>query len=344
MLVNRLFFKGMSAINIRDIAKLAGVSTATVSRAINTPDAVQKETRSKIDAVLKETGYVPPAMKKSAETGVILFIFNEDDYLFYDRIYVGFDLMVRSTPYTVVMCPIPADESARKKTLLSFSRRKIDGIIYALRDYYPADISWFQSKKIPVVIARKYNDMSPDLPRCYIDFSVGSFRMTEHLLSIGCRKIYLMVEQVSAQFLNSFCSGWKRAFFEKDLPFSEDWIINTQNSVQGGYEKAVEILTSSDTPDAFFCASNEMALGILRAARDLSISVPDQLSVVGFTDSPTAAYTEPELTTLKQPIEQLGVATAEVMLKILERKGDLTLVPPEIMLQPQLRIRKSCKS
>ena len=333
----------MRTINIRDIARLAGVSTATVSRAINTPEAVQKDTRSKIDAVLKETGYVPPAVRKSAEAGVILFLFNEDDYLFYDRIYIGFDLIVRQTPYTVALCPVPADEAARKKMLLSFSRKKIDGVIYALRDYYPADVSWFLSKRIPVVIARKYNDMTPDLPRCYIDFSVGSFRMTEHLLSIGCRKIYLMVEQVSAQFLTSFCSGWKRAFFEKDLPFSEDWIINTVNSVQGGYEKAMDLLSSSDMPDAFFCASNEMALGILRAARDLSIPVPDRLSVVGFTDSPTAAYTEPELTTLKQPIEQLGVATAEVMLKILERNGDLTLVPPEIMLQPQLCIRKSCR-
>ena len=157
------------------------------------------------------------------------------------------------------------------------------------------------------------------------------------------RKIYLMVEQVSAQFLTSFCSGWKRAYFEKNLPFSEDWIFDTQNSVQGGYKKATELLTSSDTPDAFFCASNEMALGILRAARDLSISVPSQLSVVGFTDSPTAAFTEPELTTLNQPIEQLGVMTAEIMLNALERKGDLSLVPPEIVLQPQLCIRKSCR-
>ncbi len=336
--------KGVSTINIRDIAKLAGVSTATVSRAINTPEAVQKKTRSRIDAVLKETGYLPPSVKKHAESGIVLFIFNEADYEFYDKIFVGFDLIARSTAYTFVMCPVPADEAARKKILLSFSRKKIDGIIYALRDYYPADISWFLSKKIPVVIARKYNDMSPDLPRCYIDFSLGSLRMTEHLLSTGCRKIYLMVEQISAQFLTSFCSGWKRAYFENNLPFSEDWIIFTENSVQGGYEKAMEILTSSDTPDAFFCGGNAMALGILRAARDLSISIPDQLSVVGFSDSPTAAYAEPELTTLKQPIEQLGAATAEVMLKILERKGNLTLVSPEIMLKPQLRIRKSCKS
>ncbi len=333
----------MSTINIRDIAKLAGVSTATVSRAINNPDAVQKETRSRIDSVLKETGYVPPSVKKNAMTGVILFFFNEDDYLFYDRIYIGFDSIVRNTPYTIVMCPIPANETARKKILLSFSRRKIDGVIYALRDYYQADISWFLSRKIPVILARKYSDMSLALPRCYIDFSVGSFRMTEHLLSIGCRKIYLMVEQVSAQFLTSFCSGWKRAFFEQNLPFSEDWIIDTKNSVQGGYEKAMELLTSSDIPDAFFCSSNEMALGILRAARDLSISVPDRLSVVGFTDSPTAAFTEPELTTLNQPIDQLGVMTAEIMLNALERKGDLSLVPPEIVLQPQLCIRKSCR-
>ena len=330
--------------NIRDIAKLACVSTATVSRAINNPEAVQESTRVRINQILEETGYTLPPRKRNAEGGVLLFLFNDSDYLFYDRISAGFLMALRDTKYSIMMCPLPDDGTIRKKMIQSLGKQKIAGVIYALRDYYASDIEVFSGKGVPVVLARKYNGLGLEFPRCYVDFSVGSFRMTDYLLSTGCRKIYLMVEKASFQFVESFCSGWKRAFFERDIPFDEQWIIHTQNSVQGGFNKGLELLSSSTIPDAFFCSSNEMALGILRAARDLSIPVPEKLSVVGFTDSPTADYPEPELTTLHHPIEQLGTAIASMLLNYIRNSSEPSNSYPEIVLQPKLCIRQSSRS
>ena len=187
-------------------------------------------------------------------------------------------------------------------------------MIWALRDFDAAEAERFARSDIPLVLARKYDQASPAYPHCYTDFTVGSFRMTQHLLSLGHRHIALLVEKASFQFVASFCGGWRRAYFENNLPFDESWIVHTPNTAEGGHDKAREMLLAPDVPDAFFCASNEMAFGVLRAARELGIAVPGQLAIVGFTDSPVATLSEPPLTTIRQPVYDMAEKTVSVLL------------------------------
>lgn len=333
-------------INIRDIAKLSGVSIATVSRAINNPELVQPETRERILQVMQGQGYSPArrAAHHATSERTLLFLFNEADYNFYERIPAGFETVLRPKGYTMLFCPICADPERRSAQMETLSTQRVAGAVWSLRDYHPEEIRRFARNNIPLVLARKYDHAPASYPHCYTDFTVGSFRMTQHLLSQGHRKIALLVEKVSFQFVASFYGGWKRAYFENNLPFDENWIVHTPNTVEGGYEAARTLLRSADAPDAFFCASNEMAFGALRAARDLGISVPDQLAIAGFTDSPVAMLSEPELTTISQPIEQLGAVAARMLLDLIESPPDAALQPKEIVLQPQLCIRKSCGS
>lgn len=345
-LVNRSLEGGIH-INIRDIAKLAGVSIATISRAINSPELVQPETREHILRVMQEQGYSPArraAARNGAEERTLLFLFSEADYNFYERIPAGFEAVLHPKGYTMLFCPICADAERRSAQMETLSKQRVAGAVWALRDFHPEEVDRFSRNKIPLVLARKYDHAPTSYPHCYTDFTVGSFRMTQHLLSLGHRKIALLVEKVSFQFVASFCGGWKRAYFENGLPFDESWIVHTPNTVEGGYQAACELLRSADAPDAFFCASNEMAFGALRAARDLSIPVPEWLAITGFTDSPVAMLSEPELTTISQPIEQLGAVAARMLLDLIETPPDAAMQPTEIVLQPQLCIRKSCGS
>ena len=120
--------------------------------------------------------------------------------------------------------------------------------------------------------------------------------------------------------------------------------MHTPNTVQGGYERVRELLRAPDAPDAFFCASNEMAFGALRAARELGVPVPERLAIAGFTDSPVATLSEPPLTTISQPIRQLGAVTTRMLLDRIETPPDAELQPQEIVLQPRLCIRGTCGS
>lgn len=338
--------RGLVRINIREIARLCNVSVATVSRAINNPELVHAETRQRILRTMQETNYVSSRRSSSvggaAASRMLLFLFDVEDYVFYKPAFSGFASVLQASGHTMLYAPISTDPLYRSAQLESLSRQRYAGIVWALRDYHEAEIAWFTRSHTPIVLARKYDRAPSVYPRCYSDFSEATFRLTSHLLSLGRRKIALLVEQVSFQFAASYCGGWRRAFFEQDLPFDERWILNTPNTVEGGYQQAWSLLQGPDAPDALCCASNEMAFGALRAARDLGVPVPEQIAIVGFTDSPVAMLSEPELTTIRQPIQQLGSIAAHMLLDLIDSPADAVRQPQEVVLQPQLCIRKSC--
>ena len=273
---------------------------------------------------------------------VLLFLFNEADYCFYETIPAGFEAVLQPRGYTMLLCPVFTNQARRVAQIELLARQKYGGVVFALRDFLPQDIEAFQRRHIPVVLARKYDEAPVSCHRCYTDFSLGSFRMTQHLLSLGHRKIVLLVEKVSFQFVASFCGGWRRAYFENGLPYDENWIVHAPNTVDGGYQKVKALLQARNAPDAFLCASNEMAFGALRAARDLGVTVPERLAIAGFTDSAVANLSEPALTTISQPIQQLGAVAARMLLDLIESPDSAALQPQEIVLQPQLCIRKTC--
>lgn len=344
--IRQVHFERVSFINIREIAALAGVSVATVSRALNTPELVQAHTRERVLKAVQEAGYMPGRARAARSTAprALLFLYDAEDEGFYSPILPGLETVLQPRGYMAFFCPLSRQAERRSAQIAVVLRQRPAGVIWALRDFHAEEVTRLTDNGIPLVLARKYDQAPTTYPQCYIDFTVGSFRMTQHLLSLGHRHIALLVEKASFQFVASFCGGWKRAYFENNLTFDESWIVHTPNTMEGGHEKASEMLLAPDMPDAFFCASNEMAFGVLRAARELDIAVPDQLAIVGFTDSPVATLSEPPLTTIRQPLEQLGAVAARMLLDRIESPPDATCQPQEIVLQPQLCIRKSCGS
>ena len=197
-------------------------------------------------------------------------------------------------------------------------------------------------RQVPLVLARKYDSAPADRYNCcYINFAEASYRMTRHLLEMGHRRIGLMFENVSQQFMNSFCQGWERALREEQAPIEDDLLLNAPNTMQGGYTKAVELLERGEMPEAVFCASDEQAFGVLKAAHEKGVPVPEQLAVAGFTDSPMSNLCDPELTTIDLPIYRLGIIAARMLFDVIEDTGS-EVTPGEVVLQPKLRIRRSC--
>ncbi|MEA4971318.1 MAG: LacI family DNA-binding transcriptional regulator [Candidatus Pelethousia sp.] len=327
------------------MAGIAGVSIATVSRVINNPHLVQADTREHVLAVMQEVGYVSTRMPGGGvdnRSHTICFLFSVADYGFYEEALDGLESILQPRRYTALLCPISCDPARRAFQFETICARKPDGIIYALRDFHPENMEQINAARIPIVLARKYEQAPETYNCCYVNFAEGSYRMTQHLIALGRRKIMLLVEKVSFQFVASFCEGWRRAYEESGLPCSDAWIIHTQNTVEGGYAKAMELLQDKKAPEAFFCASGEMAFGALRAARDLNVSTPEELAVVGFTDPAIAQLSEPKLTTIDQSTRRLSIVAVRMLFDIIEESDSENAAPQEIVLQPKLFIRNSC--
>lgn len=332
-------------INIRELASLAGVSIATVSRVINNPHLVQPDTREHVLEVMRRVNYAPAWTVESRLSGrsrLIAFLFSEKDYYFYSSIRDGLESIVGLRGYTVLYCPIEAEPQRRSQQLKTIFEQKLDGAIWALRDFHPEDIRMIDERQVPLVLARKYDSAPADRYNCcYINFAEASYRMTRHLLEMGHRRIGLMFENVSQQFMNSFCQGWERALREEQAPIEDDLLLNAPNTMQGGYTKAVELLERGEMPEAVFCASDEQAFGVLKAAHEKGVPVPERLAVAGFTDSPMSNLCDPELTTIDLPIYRLGIIAARMLFDVIEDTGS-EVTPGEVVLQPKLRIRRSC--
>ena len=332
-------------INIRELASLAGVSIATVSRVINSPQLVQPDTREHVLEVMRRVNYAPAWTVESRLSGrsrLIAFLFSEKDYYFYSSIRDGLESIVGLRGYTVLYCPIEAEPQRRSQQLKTIFEQKLDGAIWALRDFHPEDIRMIDERQVPLVLARKYDSAPADRYNCcYINFAEASYRMTRHLLEMGHRRIGLMFENVSQQFMNSFCQGWERALREEQAPIEDDLLLNAPNTMQGGYTKAVELLERGEMPEAVFCASDEQAFGVLKAAHEKGVPVPERLAVAGFTDSPMSNLCDPELTTIDLPIYRLGIIAARMLFDVIEDTGS-EVTPGEVVLQPKLRIRRSC--
>lgn len=332
-------------INIRELASLAGVSIATVSRVINNPQLVQPDTREHVLEVMRRVNYAPAWTVESRLSGrsrLIAFLFSEKDYYFYSSIRDGLESIVGLRGYTVLYCPIEAEPQRRSQQLKTIFEQKLDGAIWALRDFHPEDIRMIDERQVPLVLARKYDSAPADRYNCcYINFAEASYRMTRHLLEMGHRRIGLMFENVSQQFIKSFCQGWERALREEQAPIEDDLLLNAPNTMQGGYTKAVELLERGEMPEAVFCASDEQAFGVLKAAHEKGVPVPERLAVAGFTDSPMSNLCDPELTTIDLPIYRLGIIAARMLFDVIEDTGS-EVTPGEVVLQPKLRIRRSC--
>lgn len=331
--------------NIRELAKLAGVSIATVSRVINNPQLVQPDTREHVLEIMKQVSYSPNwsiESRLSSRSHLIAFLYNESDFFFYSPIQSGLDAIASHRDYTVLFCPLSNQSERRAAQLTALFQQKIDGAIWALRDFHPEEVERIVEKKIPVVLARKYDaEAAQHFNCCYINFTEASFRMTQHLIGLGHRRIALLFENVSQQFMSSFCNGWEQALNQSGIACDRSLILNTPNTVAGGYTKTLEILQSGNLPDAIYCASDELAFGVLRAAHETGVSVPEQLAVAGFTDSPMSNLCDPGLTTIDLPIHRLGIVAARMLFDLIEDAG-IDSVPDEVVLQPKLKIRRSC--
>ena len=326
---------------IREVAGHAGVSVATVSRALSNPDVVAPETLEQVMASVRALGYTLNTTAQSlrtARTGKILVTVPDIANPFFSQIIQGVEEAALAAGYAVLLGDTQHDPAREERYALMLRRKEADGLIF-LGHRLPAslnDLLGDRRHPAPVVNGCEFN---PELavPSAHIDNHAAAFEAMAHLYDLGHHRIGLITGPMANPLNHARLDG-ARACARKRRAMRQLLVAHGDFSIASGAQAAEELLAMPKPPTALFCFSDEMAMGALDSARRLRVAVPRQLSVVGFDDIRFAAYTTPPLTTIGQPMRDIGRETVRLLLGILNGHAP---VPASITLPHRLIVRES---
>jgi len=329
------------SVTIKDIAKKAEVSTATVSRALYNTGYVKEETRQKILKVAEELGYEKHKENKASKikTNVVGVIVSDITNPFFTQVVRGIEDALSPAGYNLLLCN--ADENIEKernylKVLVS---KKVDGIIITPAGGDHKAVREVANKEIPLVlIDRLIESLNTD--GVIIDNISGAYDATSHLIFEGYRKIGIITGPLEIMTAKERLEGYKKALQDARIEFDEDLVENGGYTQKGGYT-AAKTLTERARPDAIFIANNVMTTGALLALKELKIKIPEEVGIVGFDDLEWAPLMDPPLTTVSQPIYTIGSTAAQLLLRKLS--GAAKIKREVVVLKPRLVVRESSR-
>ena len=286
----------MAESSIKEVARLAGVSIATVSRCINKPEKVTEQTRTKVQSAIENTGYTPNSLAqrfRSGKTNQILVAVPSIGDPFFTKVMRGVRSAANALGYAIVIRETRQGMMTADEINATLESKQADGLVllnnmtFVARGLNGADLLHLQP------------------PAVQIDNAAAAREMTEYLIGQGHRQIGMICGRKKPSFAERE-SGFRKMMQEAKLKITNSWIIDSENSLDGARSAARQILKCRNRPTAVFCVSDELAIGCMHEFQLAGLSVPDDISVVGFDDIRYAEVTNPPLTTVRQPAEEMG--------------------------------------
>jgi LacI family transcriptional regulator len=330
---------------IYDIAKKAGVSTATVSRVINGVNhPIKEETRQRILQIAQELNYRPNAIAKSLAGGkshTIALLIPSITNDFYTQICEVIEEKLEEKGYHTYLCNTRRNVEKESRYVESLIARQVDGVIFSPTRVKPQDnqvnldnIDKLRKNGIAVVA---FGSQFKGVSQIYINTYKGAFDATRYLISLGHKRIGF-IDGLSAGTRKSRRRGYIKALEESGIGF-DPWLVTAGNlQMEDGYACAYKLLSLENPPTAILAANNLMAIGVLKAARDKGLNVPGNLSVIGFDDSLLSKVVDPSLTVIKQPLKEIGEAAVNLLMNQLEGNQK----HETIQLETRIVRRQSC--
>lgn len=328
-------------VKIADVARAAGVSTATVSRALSKPDSVSKARRDLVMRTVEALGYTPNYAAKSLRTMLsrrIIMTVPDISNPFFSSILRGAEQAAQAAGYAILIGDTCHDAEREEYYASMLNRREADGLIFLGHQLAPsaASIVARLGDKAPVVNGCEY---SPDLsvPSVHIDNGLAAAQAMQHLYALGHRRIGVITGPLLSPLSRDRLSGVHSAAAGQGL--TSELLIQTGDfSVDSGETLMCALLDEKEPPTAVFCFSDEMAMGAIGALHARGLNCPSDVSVVGFDDIRLARTFQPGLTTIGQPKEQIGRKAVEMLLSILAGEAVSTA---SVTLPHELIIRAS---
>lgn len=335
----------MAHVSIKQVAEIAGVSIATVSRCINNPTQVKERTRVKVQAAILETGYSPNTIAQSfrrGRTNVIMVVLPSIGDPFFTAVMQGIRSVVAEHDYSILISETNFNTMTAEEVGAMMVSRQADGFIL-LASIFPfgnETLTTANKRFQPVVIGCETISASlADIPSVHIDNMAAAQEATDFLISKGHRKIAFISGQSTSLLTKDRESGYRLAMKKAQMDIEDGWVVEGNLSIEGAGKACRQLLNHPDRPTAIFCATDEMAFGCMHEISNQGLSIPQDISIMGFDDIRYASVMEPALTTVSQPARQIGERVAIRLLKAIETGAQPNNQP--VILPHKLIIRES---
>ncbi|EGR4130196.1 LacI family DNA-binding transcriptional regulator [Vibrio cholerae] len=326
---------------MKDIARLAGVSTSTVSHVINKSRFVSDEIAERVNNAAQQLNYAPSALARSLKmnrTKTIGMLVTTSTNPFFGEVVKGVERSCYHQGYNLILCNTEGDNQRMKASINTLLQKRVDGLLLMCSTLEGERLDVFDRyPNIPIVVM----DWGPILfasDKIQDNSLQGGYMAAKHLIECGHKEIGCITGPLIRHQAQMRYEGYKRALAEAGIAINPDWIVESDFECEGGYQAFEKLYQRGKLPSALFVSNDMMAMGVIQAASKRGLRVPDDLSLIGYDDVHIAKFMTPALTTIHQPKYRLGKAAVDTLLYRLENPDTTAQV---VQLEPTLVARSS---
>jgi LacI family transcriptional regulator len=327
---------------IAEIAVKAGVSVPTVSRVLHNRPDVAPETRQRVEQVIEESGFIRSRVKRTLRkesSGIVDMIVPDLLHLYSVEIVRGVEEVLERTELRLALSVTGESVQREQRWLAKVLGGATDGAILVLARGRSQDLDTLRSHKIPFVVVDHRGELDADIPSVGATNWLGGRTAIEHLISLGHRRIAIISGPSSHRCSRDRIAGYRSALEDAGIAFDPTLIRPGGFKQETGYEQTCALLDLPEVPTAIFAGCDTQAMGVYSALRARGLSVPDAMSVVGFDDVAIASLVTPALTTVRQPLVEMGRVATTMLLRQISGEP---LDSMRVELTTTLIVRDSC--
>jgi LacI family repressor for deo operon, udp, cdd, tsx, nupC, and nupG len=330
--------------NINDVAKYLGVATSTVSRALQNHPTISAKTKKLVLNAVRELNYSPNKIAANLRSGngsAIGVIIPKINSNFMSNCIFGIENVIYPSGYNLIICQSTENYEKEVSNIRTLIDSQVSGILISVsNETISTDhLAMVKSNNIPLIMFDRI-DESLEVDCIVNDDVKATGEAVEHLIDQGYTKIALLNGPEHIYVYKNRYNGYRQALVLNAMEPQADWIIQNINSQEEAYKATCLLLDSPNPPDAIFCASDILALGVLAVLKERNIRSPEEIGVVGYGNDIFGDLTTPTLTSIEQYPQEIGASAAQIMLQILADKN-VTAIAKTISIRPRLIIRRS---
>ena len=332
-------------VTVKDIARKAGVSHSTVSRALHGSTLIAPETIERIQQIANEMGYSPSAAARALKTNrsqVLGVVLSSVDDPFFSEILQGIEGGIQGSGYSIFIAAAHRDPEQKQEIVQAMVEHRVDGVIICSTSFSEKQSEQLLQYGIPLVVIN--NQTAEDFRySIYHDDVDGSRQVARHLIELGHRKIAYLGNSLSGRTTLDRLAGFRQEMESAGLPVPSDHIYEIPGSEPEKGDLAAEhFINLADRPTALVCFNDMIAIGVLKSLQQRGMRVPEEFSITGFDNIVFSNYTNPPLTTFDQPKRFIGQKAAELILNLLDTTTKIHVPEQKIqVLKGSLLVRKS---
>lgn len=333
-------------VTIEYIARLANVSKATVSRVINNKmDGVGTETRARVQAVIDQCAYKPNLLARgvaTSKTKTIGLIVPDITNPFFPAVVKSIEAYASMHGYTVILCNTDSSPEKEKKSISTLIANRVDGVILATtRDAHSDKNQEFEKYSIPCVLFDRRLNSDNFGVGVFVDNEYAFYVATEMLIMHGNKSIAFVKGPDNLSTSSERLDGYRSALKQYNLPYDPMLVVEGDFSFAGGYNATHYLIENHAVFSAVLASNDTIAIGVIKALHEAHCKIPEEVEVVGFDNISISEMVDPPLTTMEQPIYELGSRAAEALIALIEGR---TMDEPNIRLEAKLVLRQSTRN